>query len=398
MLLWSQADPMAMASADRSSSQENGLMRIMFVINGLVPGGAEVHTLQLVNSLATHGHLCTIVGLRRGDPTLLSQASVEICHGNRIYDFGTLFSVTRLIRASNPQIIVAIEQRPLLFAAISRQLARSNAKLVSVLHSAYLRTARERLFHPIYRYAVARVDAMIYVSQNQRRLWEDRGFSPPRSIVIRNGVDLYRFSAHSIIEWRDRTRLLLGFGPDDYVIGMCARFFPEKNHRQLIDAIRLLRNRGYPVKALLVGSGPTQAAIADYAKENGVLEHIVFVGHQQDVRPYTSAFDVGVLCSTHESAPLAVLEMMAMGLPVVVSNVGGAAEIVLAGETGFLFPVGDTRSLVSSIETMSDPLKRQAFGRAASKFVGANFAADRMLESYRAFLSGLLLEQRRYDL
>ena len=79
-----------------------------------------------------------------------------------------------------------------------------------------------------------------------------------------------------------------------------------------------------------------------------------------------------------------------MGLPVVVSNVGGAAEIVLPGETGFLFPVGDTMSLVSSIETMSDPLKREAFGRAASKFVAANFAADRMLESYRVFLSELL--------
>jgi glycosyltransferase involved in cell wall biosynthesis len=235
---------------------------------------------------------------------------------------------------------------------------------------------------------------MIYVSHNQRRLWEDRGFSPPRSVVIRNGVDLRRFSAHSIIEWRDRARSLLGFTPDDYVMGMCAQFRPEKNHCQLIEAIRVLRTRRYPVKALLVGSGPTEATVAHHAEKNGVLEHIVFVGHQQDVRPYTSAFDVGVLCSIYEAAPLAVLEMMAMGLPVVMSNVGGAAEIVVPGKTGFLFPVGDTTSLVSSIETMSDPLKRKAFGRAASKVVAENFSVDRMLENYRVFFEHLL-EQRR---
>ena len=371
-------------------------MRIMFVINGLVAGGAELHTLQLANSLATRGCLCTMVSLNGGDPTLVGQTPAEICHGNRIYDIGTFLRVARLIRAYAPQLIIAVEERPLLFATISRRLAGSKAKLVSVMHKAYLRTAKEHIFHPIYRYAVARADAMIYVSQNQRQLWEDRGFSPLRSIVIRNGVDLHRFSAHSVTEWRDRTRSQLGFGPDDYVLGMCAAFRPEKNHCQLIDAIRILRSRGCPAKALLVGSGPTQASVEQYAKDNGVLEHVVFAGYQQDVRPYTSAFDVGVLCSIYEAAPIAVLELMAMGLPVVVSNVGGAGEIVRPGENGFLFPVRDTMSLVSSVETMREPLKREAFGRAASKFVAANFAADRMLESYRVFLSELSLGQEQY--
>lgn len=383
---------------DRSRGLEDRPLRIMFVVNGLVPGGAELHTLQLANSLATYGHLCTMVSLTGGDLTLAGQTPAEMCNGNRIYDIGTLLTVTRLMRVYRPQLMVAVEERPLLFATVSRQLAGSNVKLASILHKAYLRTARERVFDPIYRHVAARVDALIYVSQNQRKLWEDRGFSPARSIVIRNGVDLHRFSAHSVVEWRDRTRSQLGFAPDDYVVGMCAQFRPEKNHCQLIDAVRVLRTRGYPVKALLVGSGPTQATVAQYARESGLLEHIVFAGHQQDVRPYTSAFDVGVLCSLYEASPLAVLEMMAMGLPVVVSNVGGLPEIVLPGKTGFLFPVGDTAALVNSLETMSDPLKREAFGRAASEFAAANFAVDRMLESYRTFFSGLLQGQRQCDL
>ncbi|WP_197424037.1 glycosyltransferase [Bradyrhizobium valentinum] len=394
-------------------------MRVMFVLNCLGTGGAERHTYQLANALAAHGDICTIVGLTSSYSTVdlsqlsiktahlsqssikkahLSQSSVEMLDGNRIYDIGTAFSVSRMIRTHAPEVIVAADERPLLFATISRRLAGSNAKLVSILHNPDIQTARERVFHPIYRYVVARVDAMIYVAQDQRKLWEDRGYSPPTSIIIRNGVDLRRFSTHSITEWRDRTRSMLGFGPGDYVIGLCAHFRPQKNHRQLIDAIRILRSRGHPAKALLVGSGPTQASIEQYASENGVLEHIVFAGLQQDVRPYTSAFDVGVLCSITEAASLVALEMMAMGLPVILSNVGNAAEMVLPGETGFLFPTGDTISLVNFLETLSDPLKRETIGRAASQFVAANFDADRMLYNYRDFLTGLLVENRRCDL
>ena len=383
------------ASPAVGADQREPLQRVMFVINGLVPGRAELHTLQLANSLTTGKRHCTIVSLDGGDPTLLGQLPADICGGNRIYDVGTLFRLARLIGAHKPQVIVAVEERPLLFATVSRQLARSNAKLVTVMHKAYLRTTRERVFHPVYRQAVARLDAMIYVSQNQRKLWEELGFSPPRSIVIGNGVDLGKFSGRSIVEWRDQTRARLGFEPDDCVLGLCAGFRPEKNHRQLIDAVRLLRSRGRQVKALLVGNGPGQSAIEQYAKDNGVWEHVVFAGYQRDVRPCMSAFDVGVLCSIQEAAPLAVLEMMAMGLPVVVSNVGGAAEMVRPGENGFLFPVGDTISLAGFVETLSDPSKRASFGRAASRFVAANFSADLMLERYRTFLSGLLMEQPR---
>jgi glycosyltransferase involved in cell wall biosynthesis len=392
-------------------------MRVMFVLNCLGTGGAEHHTYQLANALAARGDICTIVGLTSSytatDPSQtsikpahlsqssikkLSQSTVEMLNGNRIYDIGTALGVSRMIRTHAPDVIVAVDERPLLFATISRRLAGSNAKLVSILHNPDILTARDRAFQPIYRYVVARVDAMIYVAQIQRKFWEARGYSPPTSLVIRNGVDLRRFSTHSITEWKDQTRSMLGLAPSDYVIGLCARFYPQKNHRQLIDAIRILRSRGHPAKALLVGSGPTQASIEQYASESGVLEHVVFAGFQQDVRPYTSAFDVGVLCSISEAASLVALEMMAMGLPVILSNVGNAAEMVLPGETGFLFPPGDTMSLVNHLQALSDPLKREAIGRAACKFVNANFAAGPMLDSYRNFFTRLLVESPPYEL
>jgi L-malate glycosyltransferase len=81
---------------------------------------------------------------------------------------------------------------------------------------------------------------------------------------------------------------------------------------------------------------------------------------------------------------------MAMGVPMVISYVGGAAEVVPHGEAGFVFPVGDTGALVTCLEPLSDSRKRQGFGSAASELAVANFGADRMLDGYGALSSGLV--------
>ena len=375
-------------------------MRVMFVLNCLVPGGAELHTLQLASSLVTDGDCCTIVSLRPHDPTrtLHVPVSKAILNGNRIYNLDTIYLLSQLISRLSPQLIVAIESRPLLFSAAARGFADGHTKIVSILHSAYFFTVRESVFHLMNRHAVAHVDGIVYVSENQRKLWQERGYSPLRSVVIPNGIDLTRFSASTSTDPGAHVRLTMGIQPDDYVVGMCAHFRPEKNHRQLIDAIGILRSRGCPVKALLVGDGPTKAGVAQYAADNGLREHVVFAGHQSDVRPYISAFDVGVLCSIYEAAPLAALEIMAMGRPVVITNVGGAPEIVRSGQTGFLFPVGDTASLVNFIEVLSDPHKREVFGRAASRFVAENCTAERMLSRYRDFFSSVIGDEYKCSL
>ncbi|WP_439374659.1 glycosyltransferase family 4 protein [Bradyrhizobium sp. DASA03120] len=371
-------------------------MRIMFVLNVAQPGGgAENHTFHLANTLASQGHLCTIVSLKEepGTPFRSDVISVSTCDGNKLYNIGTMRKVSRLIRTQRPDIVVAVNQRPLLFGLISQRLAPSGAKLVSIFHSSYLFRLKDRVLNTLYKPLFARADALIYVSQNQRRLWEERGYRSDHATVIHNGIDLSRFSPRSTQQWRDQTRSAMGFGPLDYVIGMCARFRPEKNHHQLVDAIRMLRSRGIPAKAVLVGSGATQRDVEEYTKSRGLAEHVVFAGLQEDVRPYVSAFDVGVLCSLGETLPLAPLEMMALGIPVVISNVGGAAEIVRHGETGFLFPVGDTDDFVDSLATLFDPEKRKAFGIAATRFVATNFAADRMVEGYKEVFQDLLGRQ-----
>jgi glycosyltransferase involved in cell wall biosynthesis len=390
-----RSDCPTIISLARQNQEECRTMRIMFVLNVTQPGGAEIHTFQLANTLASQGNLCSIVGLTNvpGKALRSSAVTVVTCDGNHLYSIGTMRKVSWLISAQRPDIIVAVNQRPLLFGVISRLLASSSAKLVSIFHTSYFLSLKDSFLNILYRPLFARADALIYVSHNQRRIWEERGYCSDHATVIHNGVDLWRFSPHSADRWREQVRMAMGFGPLDYVIGMCARFRPEKNHRQLVDAIRILRSRGFPAKGLLVGGGPTQRSVEEYARSGGLLEHVVFAGIQEDVRPYVSAFDVGVLCSLGETLPLAPLEMMAIGIPIVISNVGGATEIVRHGETGFLFPVGDTEALVCLLETLFDTAKRKAFGLAASKFVATNFTAERMVEGYKDVFQSLLCHQ-----
>jgi glycosyltransferase involved in cell wall biosynthesis len=385
-------DPPKIIRLARQNEEERRTMRIMFVLNSTYRAGAEKHTFQLADALASQGNQCTLVSLINAPGMVLESrvGPVVTCNGNHLYSIGTMRKLSRLICAQRPDIIVAVNQRPLLFGAVSRQLASSSAKLVSIFHTSHFFRLKDRVLNSLYRPLFARADALIYVSENQRRIWEQRGYRSDHAIVIHNGVDQWRFSPGSADRWREQTRIAMGFGPRDYVIGMCARFYPEKNHRQLVDAIRILHIRGFPVKGLLVGDGPTQRSVEEYARSAGLQEHVVFAGMQEDVRPFVSAFDVGVLCSLGETLPLAPLEMMAIGVPVVISNVGGAPEILRHGETGFLFPVGDTEALTCSLEALFDPAKRKAFGIRASRFVVANFTEERMIKSYKNAFQALL--------
>src|ERR1700676_585231 len=148
-------------------------MRIMFVLNVTQPGGAEIHTFQLANTLASQGDLCTIVSLTNAPENALRSNVVPVvtCDGNHLYSIGTMRKVSRLIRAQRPDIVVAVNQRPLLFGVISRQLASSSAKLVSIFHTSYFLSLKDRVLNMLYRPLFVRADALIYVSQKQRRLW-----------------------------------------------------------------------------------------------------------------------------------------------------------------------------------------------------------------------------------
>ena len=156
----------------------------------------------------------------------------------------------------------------------------------------------------------------------------------------------------------------------------------EKNHGQLLEATALLRRDGVPARCLLVGDGPELPRVKQRADRLGIADHVVSVGRQKEVRRFVAAFDVGVLCSTAvETLSLSALETMSMGIPMVMSDIGGASEI-MEGTGGRTFPVGDTDALTALLRALADRAHRTALGAASRDRVERDFDVSGMTARY----------------
>jgi glycosyltransferase involved in cell wall biosynthesis len=173
------------------------------------------------------------------------------------------------------------------------------------------------------------------------------------------------------------------------LIGITAALRPEKNHAFLLRALRELRARGLPVKLLVVGDGPLRAPLERQSAELGVAPHTIFAGTHADVRPLVSAFDLMTLASTSEAFSIAALEAMGMGIPAVLSDVGGARELVLPGQNGYIFAVNDMAEFLTAIQRLGDAGLRKTLGAAARTHVQQNFTRDAMLAAYADHLGSL---------
>ena len=242
----------------------------------------------------------------------------------------------------------------------------------------------------LYRALCRRLDLLVYVSRLQRAYWNAHRLRARREIVIHNGIDTNHFRDHFTSAQKQAVRERYGFLASDYVIGICAVLRPEKAHGDFLLALARLRSGGRPAKGLVIGDGTERAAIERQIKQLGIAGDVVITGFQPDVREFIAACDVMTLTShAVETFSLAALEAMAMAKPVVITEIGGAAEQVVPGENGFLFAPGDIDALVQFLSALSLPERRASMGRAAEASVRERFTQSKMIEAYSRELAAL---------
>ena len=133
--------------------------------------------------------------------------------------------------------------------------------------------------------------------------------------------------------------------------------------------MKLLLEKKRNYHLVLVGDGAERASLIKYAEELDISAHIHFVGFQENVSDYLKTFDVFVLSSVDEGLPLAMLEAMLHGVPVICSRVGGIPEVIIDGYNGFLFPPGDEEELMDKIYLLlSSKEKQQLFVKTACQY------------------------------
>jgi len=375
-------------------------VRLLFVTGSLVHGGAERHTIGLANRLAQRGHDCHAMYIQ-DDPSQLERlhgpAPAECLHARRYLDPAALQRLATVLRRLRPSAVLAANPYALMYAAIALRMSGVGAPLAVTFHTTILPSAKEWLKMLYYRPFFWRADSLVFVCDAQRRYWLRRLVTARSNRVIYNGVDPEHWRAPEP-EVRGRIRSVLGLAETDYVIAMCAVFRPEKNHVQLVEALARLRARGIAARALLIGDGPMRPAIEARARDLGLAADVLIAGLQQDVRPFLAAADAVTLPSTAvETFSLAALEAMALGRPVVLSNIGGAVDMVRPGHEGFLFPAGDTDALVERLAVLADADLRRRMGAAARETVEARFSERAMVDGYEALLQQLAVTRRQRE-
>ncbi|MCF2529731.1 glycosyltransferase [Yinghuangia soli] len=236
--------------------------------------------------------------------------------------------------------------------------------------------------------AVIAVSKAVAATIDPARLPRPRpGVEPLR--VIYHGPDLG--GALPGAGGRERARRLLDLDQDAFTCGVVANFTPKKDHAGLLEAHALLRQSEPGARLVLIGLGPLEAELRERASRPDLAGSVVFTGSRGDVPELLPAFDVFALGSRQEGLPVALMEAMATGLPVVVTDVGGMPEIVTDGVEGRVVPAGDPAALAAAFaEAAADPARRRAWGKAArlrSETFDVAGAQARIEDVYREVLA-----------
>jgi glycosyltransferase involved in cell wall biosynthesis len=214
-------------------------------------------------------------------------------------------------------------------------------------------------------------------------------------MVIYNGVDTKWFSPATPTQ-RLSARTTLGLQADDLVFGLVGAFRPEKNHMQLVEAVKRLREAGRAAKVLFIGSGVTRPEVERQVVAMGLADHVIFAGEHSDVRGFIAALDAGVLCSVAvETFSIAALELMASGVPMVHSRLGGAAELIEDGVDGQIFDIGNTDQLVAALARFAEPTYRMKMSAAARGKVLRAFGIAEMVDQYVTLFEDIISGSKR---
>ncbi len=384
------AEPTVVRSPPAPRTQK---LAALFLLNSLNVGGSETKTVRIANALTSRG-LRTGLAYLNGPEDLRSalRPDIPVWHLRRTgkFSFAALRALRDLIHEQRPAAVLSVNLYPALYLSLANLGSRATYRSVALLNTTIL-PAGQAWKKAFYQPFLHRLDRVVYGCERHRQDWATTRAIAARSNVIYNGVDTERFAPDAERAQKVAARAARDIPKDAFVVGTVGRLAPEKNQRVLIDAIRELRERAVPGHLLLVGEGRERAMLEAYADAVGVRRHVTFAGAQKDVRALLSTMDVFALPSTRvETFSNAALEAMAMSLPVVLSRIGGADEMVRNGIDGYTVSIDELSSALVPllISLHQDERLRSLLGRRARERVEQHFSFDAMVNEYVALITG----------
>jgi glycosyltransferase involved in cell wall biosynthesis len=213
------------------------------------------------------------------------------------------------------------------------------------------------------KYRSRRVRAYLAISSAVERELREGGVAPQRIHRVSSGIDLTRFdSVETDPQWRQR----LGLAPGELLLGSVAALAPHKDQDTLLRAFAEFRARGGRGKLLILGEGELRERLERTRQRLGLEDEVAMPGFVDPVLPVMKSFDIFVLSSCLEGLGTAILDAMALGLPVVATRTGGIVDAVAEERSGLLVPPRDASALASALlRLQSDAETRRRMGEDA---------------------------------
>jgi glycosyltransferase involved in cell wall biosynthesis len=301
--------------------------------------------------------------------------SVRVFNITSYYNPFNILELTKAFKAAKPDIL----HTHIYFASTIGRIA---AKLAGVpicinhVHSTYWHYTRRNLF--VERLLSHVTCKVICVSDNVRHFVIDHEkIDRSKVVVIYNGTSVSNGLS------RHETRQAFNVAENEIIITAVGSLVENKGHKVLLKALSVLEQRKINFKCWIVGEGPMEAELKEYAKQLKLESKVVFWGVRNDVGKILSASDIFVLASIYrEGMSIAVLEAMACGVPVIASRIGGIPEVIDDDKNGLLVTPGNPDALVKALEDfIFNSEKRQQCAQEAFQKFNVNFKTKIMIKN-----------------
>jgi glycosyltransferase involved in cell wall biosynthesis len=316
-----------------------------------------------------------------------------------IADLRSAVAIARVIRRFRPDVIhTHLSKAGLLGRPVA--LATSRAVRIHTFHGTvfggYFGATASGAIARAERLLGHRSDAIVALSDRQRDELVDMRIAPAaRIMVVPLGLDLERFATARDDAARQSARSMLGIPADALVIVAIGRLVPIKRLERLIDAFAVVAGRVPGSLLYLVGDGSERVTLQARVSAAGLLDRVTFVGWSGSTPDWYAGTDVVALTSDREGTPLALIEAAAAGRPVVATDVGGVADVVADGSTGFVVPTSSVEALADRLTQLAlDPDLRLAMGREAPAHA-IRYSADRLVADLDRLYRDTLAARRR---
>lgn len=336
-------------------------------------GGAQVHLRDIALAYKAQSHdIYILSGSLGGITTMLQNHGIHIIEVSclkrsihPVYDLLALGQMIRILHQIKPDIVSCHSSKAGLLGRLAAKIC--GLKSIFTVHGWAFTEGVPTRTAKLYRFLekwVAKITAhIITVSDYDKNLALSYDIAPANQMTTIHNAIPDSFVSQTPLSDDKPFRLL-----------MVARFSAPKEHGQLLKALKECLDINWTLD--LVGAGDSKP-YQEYCAQNGLCDRVNFLGERKDVPDILRQTDAFVLISWWEGLPISILEAMRAALPVIASDVGGVKESVINGQTGYLVPRGDIKSLAKALrDLMTDKEKAREMGRAGRLFYDTSFSFD----------------------